>query len=79
MGKMSDWKTTRNKPLQVIDNIVPVPKDILNLHMDLFLTVAFFYVNKIVFLVTSPLKWIALTWKGGVVQGLATKNPQAIY
>jgi hypothetical protein len=58
-------QTTRNKPLPVIENIVPVPKEILNLHYDVFLTVVLFYVNKIVFLVAhsrriclTTLKWL---------------------
>jgi hypothetical protein len=59
------WKTTRNKPLPVINNIVPAPKDILNSHKDVFITVDLFYVHKIVFLVTysrriclTTVKWL---------------------
>jgi hypothetical protein len=42
-------KTTRHKPLPVVENIVPVPKHILDLHQNVFLTVDLFYVNKIAF------------------------------
>jgi hypothetical protein len=58
-------KTTRKKPLPVIESIVPVPKDMLNLHKDVFLTVDLFFVNKIVFLATysrrmcfTTVKWL---------------------
>jgi hypothetical protein len=58
-------KTTRKTPLPVIESIVPVPKDMLNLHKDAFLTVDLFFVNKIVFLVTygrriclTTVKWL---------------------
>jgi hypothetical protein len=49
-GGLLKGKTTRHKPLPVVENIVPVPKHILTLHKDVFLTVDLFYVNKIVFL-----------------------------
>jgi hypothetical protein len=45
-------KTTKHKPMAVVENIIPVPKHILDLHKDVFLTVDLFYVNKIVF--SSP-------------------------
>jgi hypothetical protein len=45
-------ETTRKKPLPVIESIVPVPKEMLNLHKNVFLTVDLFFVNKIVLLVT---------------------------
>jgi hypothetical protein len=55
-------KTTRHKPLPVIENIVPVPKHILILHKDVILTVDLFYVNKMVFLITRS-RGIRLTVK----------------
>jgi hypothetical protein len=58
-------KTTRKKPLPVIESMVPVPKYMLNLHKNVFLTVDLFFVDKIVFLVTysrricsTTVKWL---------------------
>lgn len=53
-------KTTRHKSLPVVENIVPVPKQILTLHKNVFLTVDLFHVNKIVFLITH-IRGICLT------------------
>jgi hypothetical protein len=65
MSVFSKGKTTRHKPLPVVENIVPVPKHILTLHKDVFLTVNLFYVNKIGFLIThsrgiclTTVKWL---------------------
>ena len=58
-------KITRHKPLPVVESIVPIPKHILTLHKNVFLTVDLFYVNKIVFLIThsrgiclTTVKWL---------------------
>jgi hypothetical protein len=58
-------KTTKHKPMPVVENTIPVPKHILDIHKDVFLTVDLFYVNKIVFLITysrrmclTTVKWL---------------------
>ena len=49
----------------MVESIVPIPKHILTLHKNVFLTVDLFYVNKIVFLIThsrgiclTTVKWL---------------------
>ena len=42
-------KTTRHKPLPVAMNLVKIPKELLKLHKEVFLTADIFFVNKIPF------------------------------
>jgi hypothetical protein len=58
-------KTTRKEPLPVIESFVPVPKDMLNLRKNVFVTVDLFFVNKLVSLATysrrmclTTVKWL---------------------
>jgi hypothetical protein len=45
-------KTTRTKPAHVARDFVKVPKELLELHKDIFLTCDIFFVNKIPFFIT---------------------------
>jgi hypothetical protein len=43
-------QTTRTTPNPVTEDLLKVPRDILNLHMEVFLSIDVFFVNKIPFL-----------------------------
>jgi hypothetical protein len=45
-------KTTRHKPMPVIESVIPVPKRMLELHKKVFLAVDLFYVNNVIFLLS---------------------------
>ena len=49
-------KTTRSKPSPVARDFVKVPKELLKLHKDIFLTMDIFFVNKIPFFLTLSRK-----------------------
>ena len=42
-------KTTRKKPIQVAGNRLKVPKELLELHKEVYMTCDIFFVNKIAF------------------------------
>ena len=45
-------KSTRKKPIRVTEDLIRVPKELLKLNRDVFLTMDIFCVNKIPFLIT---------------------------
>ena len=45
------WKTTRKKPTQLAGDIVKIPKEIVKLHKEVFITEDIFFVNGISFLI----------------------------
>ena len=49
-------KTTRSKPIPVAKDFVKVPKEILSLHKEVYITVDIFFVNKIAFFITLSRK-----------------------
>ena len=67
-------KTTRRKPAPVATDYVKIPKEFLNLHGDVFLTLDIFFVNKIPFLLTLSRKICYTT-----VQHLAGRTVSQIF
>ena len=58
-GKNSDvlkGKTTRSKPEVVIRDLVRLPKELMKLHKDIYLTADIFFVNKIPLFLTLSRK-----------------------
>jgi hypothetical protein len=49
-------KTTRKKPFHVAGDLMKVPKELLSLHKDVYLTVDLFFVNEIAFLISLSRK-----------------------
>jgi hypothetical protein len=49
-------KTTRKKPIHVAGDLMKVPKELLSLHKDVYLTADLFFVNEIAFLISLSRK-----------------------
>ena len=49
-------KTVRKKPIPVVSSLIQVPREFLNLHKKVFLTVDMYYVNEVVFFVSLSRK-----------------------
>ncbi len=49
-------KTTRTKPIDVARDFVKIPKELLKLHKEVFLTADIFFVNNIPFFITLSRK-----------------------
>ena len=67
-------KTTRSKPIHVAGDFVKVPKELLKLHQEVYLTTDIFFVNKVPFLLTLSRK-ICFT----AVKHLANRTVQEIF
>ena len=49
-------KTTRQKPMPVVSNLIQIPRELLNLHNNVFLAIDIFFVNGIAFFVSISRK-----------------------
>jgi hypothetical protein len=67
-------KTTRKKPIHVARDFVKVPKELLQLHQDVFITADLFFVNQIPFFLTLS-RTICFT----AVNHLANRNTKTIF
>jgi hypothetical protein len=67
-------KTTRTKPIHVARDFIKVPKELLQLHKEVFLTCDIFFVNKVPFFITLSRK-ICFT----AVNHLANRKVKNIY
>jgi hypothetical protein len=74
-------KTTRRKPAPVAPSYVKIPKEFLNLHGDVFLTLDIFFVNKLPFLLTLSRKicYTTVQHLGGQTVSEIFKSFKAVY
>ena len=67
-------KTTRKKKIPVTEDLIQVPKELINIHRDIFMTADIFFVNAIPFFLTLSIK-ICFT----MVHHIADRKAKTIY